>query len=324
MTKKIGKSKLNIELPIHYEQRYSLNISNSSDSVLSDGSSERNSEGNSDVSSECSLNLYDYPILMNGLLTNRKETINKIFKFLNNNISLINFRHVNDVLYITGFNHDESIVTKIEIDLKTVLKYYHLTENLNYTIYNIDSFNGYNCDLMNNNIGFEIIDNEIMLYSLNNITYFANKKEWLNKRFTYADFFQGVIPIQKNDPDNDIISSKLKHYPHTKITTLFKLSNQHINQLCHLISINDDVFTTLKYNKSKLYFNDYYFKNLISKPIDVFTQKSEIEIETNLLKNLIEIINNEKNSETYIEFSNKFLSVTLEDVMIKFKTEIYL
>lgn len=321
MTKKIGKSKLNIELPIHYEQRYSLNISNSSDSELSDRNSKRNSDGSSVYSS----NLYDYPILMSGLLVNRKETISKIFKFLNNNISLINFRHINNILYITGFNRDESVVTKIEIDLKTVLKYYNLTENLNYTIYNSNSFNVCDCDLTNNNIGFEIIEDEILLYSLNSIVYFANKKEWLNKRFTYAEFFQDVIPIQKNNPDNnDIIFSKLKHYPHTKITTLFKLSNQHINQLCHLISINDDVFTTLKYNKSRLYFNDYYFKNLISKPIDVFTQKSEIEIETNLLKNLFEIINNEKNSETYIEFSNNFLSITLDDVMIKFKTEIYL
>lgn len=324
MTKKIGKSKLGIELPIRYVQPYSLNISNSSESsnsVLSDGSSERNSDGSSVYNS----NLYDYPVLMSGLLANRKETISKIFNFLNHNISLINFRHSNNILYITGFNHDESVVSKIEIDLKTVLKYYNLTEDLNYTIYNLDTFSGYNLDLVNNNVGFEIIDCEILLYTLNSITYFANKKEWLKKRFTYADFLPDVIPIQKNYPDNnDVVFSKLKHYPRNKITTLFKLSNQHINQLCHLVSTNNDVFTTLKYNKFKLYFNDYYFKNLISKPIELFTQKNEIEVETNLLKNLLEVINNESNSETYIEFSNNYLSVTLDDVMIKFKTEIYL
>lgn len=325
----MSKSKLNIELPIRYVQQYSLNISDSSNPELSEGNSEDkskgNSEGSSDESSIYNSTICDYPVLMSGLLSNRKETISKIFKFLNNNLSLINFRHTNNILYITGFNHDESIVTKIEINLKTVLKYYNLIENLNYTIYNFNSFNCYDCDLTNNNIGFEIIDNEIILYTLNNITYFANKKEWLNKRFTYADFLPTVIPIQKNNPDNnDIIFSKLKHYPHNKITTLFKLSNQHINQLCHLVSTNIDVFTTLKYNKSRLYFNDYYFKNLISKPIEVFTQKSKIDVETNLLKNLLEVINNEKNSETYIEFSNNYLSVTLDDVMIKFKTEIYL
>ena len=321
MTNKGNRSKLNIELPIHYEEQCGFDISNSEDFILTDDSSHSNSEKFSKNNSYSNESAF----LMSGLLVNRKETINKIFKFLSSNISLINFNHINNVLHITGFNHDESIVVKIEINLKTVLRYYNLTENLNYTIYNHIPLCDYKCDLLNNNIGFDLTDSEIFLYLFNSSMYFADKNDWLNRRFTCADFFEDTIQIQKHNPKHiDIIYSKLKHYPTNKITTLFKLTNQHINQLYHLISINNDMFTTLKYNKSKLYFNEYSFKNQVSKPIDAFTQKNEIEIETNLLKNLIEIINNEKNSETYIEFSNKFLSVTLEDVMIKFKTEIYL
>ena len=81
---KIGKSKLNIELPIKVES------SSSSKSYLT-------------LSSDSSESKYT-GTLMYGLLTTRKETIDKIFKHLVRNSIMINFKHYNDRLFITSFD----------------------------------------------------------------------------------------------------------------------------------------------------------------------------------------------------------------------------
>lgn len=305
---KIGKSFLNQELSIRTES--------SSPSVLTSSISpfDFDSESPTTETKES---------LMAGLLVNRKNTLNKIFEHLLNNSISINITHNADKLLISGFDINDVVVNKIEIDLKHILKYYTSTQDLSYTI-SSEEF----CDLCvitDSNIGFNITQNEIEIYFVNKDVKFDSYDDWYDKHYKCLNGFTQKIPINLSYTQyNEMIKHKLNNFKIDDKCVVFKISNQHINQLYHFTTTELNEFIEFKYTKSKLYYKDYNFKNLNSTLLDVFSPKKEIEINTLLFRDLINIINNENNSETLIVFSESYLCVTLLDQAIDFKCIVYL
>lgn len=305
---KIGKSFLNQELSIRTES--------SSPSVLTYSISPFDFESDSPISET-------KESLMAGLLVNRKNTLNKIFEHLLNNSVSINITHNADKLLISAFDINDVVVNKIEIDLKWVLKYYTSTQDLSYTI-NSEELSDLRV-ITDSNIGFNITQNEIEIYFVNKNVKFDSYDDWYNKHYKCLNGFTQKIPINLSYTQyNEMIKHKLNNFKIDDKCVVFKFSNQHINQLYHFAVTELSEFIEFKYTKTKLYYKDYNFKNLNSTMLDVFSQKKEIEISTHLFRDLINIINNENNSETLILFSESYLCITLLDQVIDFKCIVYL
>lgn len=305
---KIGKSFLKQELSIRTES--------SSPSVLTYSISPFDFESDSPISET-------KESLMAGLLVNRKNTLNKIFEHLLNNSVSINITHNADKLLISAFDINDVVVNKIEIDLKWVLKYYTSTQDLSYTI-NSEELSDLRV-ITDSNIGFNITQNEIEIYFVNKTVKFDSYDDWYNKHYKCLNGFTQKIPINLSYTQyNEMIKHKLNNFKIDDKCVVFKFSNQHINQLHHFAATELNEFIEFKYTKSKLYYRDYNFKNLNSTMLDVFSQKKEIEISTHLFRDLINIINNENNSETLILFSESYLCITLLDQVIDFKCIVYL
>lgn len=305
---KIGKSFLNQELSIRTES--------SSPSVLTNSISPSDFESDSPISET-------KESLMAGLLVNRKNTLNKIFEHLLDNSISINITHNDDKLLISAFDINDVVVNKIEIDLKGVLKYYTSPQDLSYTI-NSEELSNLRV-ITDNNIGFNITQNEIEIYFVNKNVKFDSYDDWYNKHYKCLNMFTQKILINLSYTQyNEMIKHKLNNFKIDDRCVVFKISNQHINQLYHFITTELNEFIEFKYTRSKLYYKDYNFKNLNSTMLDMFSQKKEMEISTHLFKDLINIINNENNSETLILFSDSYLCVTLLDKVIDFKCIVYL
>lgn len=305
---KIGKSFLNQELSIRTES--------SSPSVLTNSISPSDFESDSPISET-------KESLMAGLLVNRKNTLNKIFEHLLNNSISINITHNDDKLLISAFDINDVVVNKIEIDLKCVLKYYTSPQDLSYTI-NSEELSNLRV-ITDSNIGFNITQNEIDIYFVNKNVKFDSYDEWYNKHYKCLNMFTQKIPINITyNQYNEMIKHKLNNYKIDDKCLIFKFSRQHINQLYHFASIEIDDFFKFKYTKTKLYYKDYSFKNLNSTLLDIFSPKKEIEINTTLFKNLLNIINNENCSEINLLLFDDYLCVTLLDQVIDFKCIVYL
>lgn len=305
---KIGKSFLNQELSIRTES--------SSPSVLTNSISPSDFESDSPISEI-------KESLMSGLLVNRKNTLNKIFEHLLNNSISINITHNDDKLLISAFDINDVVVNKIEIDLKGVLKYYTSPQDLSYTI-NSEELSNLRV-ITDNNIGFNITQNEIEIYFVNKNVKFDSYDDWYNKHYKCLNMFTQKILINLSYTQyNEMIKHKLNNFKIDDRCVVFKISNQHINQLYHFTTTELNEFIEFKYTRSKLYYKDYNFKNLNSTMLDMFSQKKEMEISTHLFRDLINIINNENNSETLIMISDSYLCVTLLDKVIDFKCIVYL
>lgn len=305
---KIGKSFLNQELSIRTES--------SSPSVLT------NSTSPFDI-------LSDSPIsetkesLMAGFLIERMDTLNKIFKHLLTISTALNITHDVDKLLISAFDFDDVVVNKIKIDLKGILKYYTSTRYMSYTI-NTEELSNL-CIDSENNIGFNISQNEIEIYLVNKKVRFDSYDDWYDKHCKCLNKFTKKIPINISYSQyNEMIKHKLNNFKIDDKCVIFKFSNQHINQLYHFAVTESNEFFEFKYTKTKLYYKDYGFKNLNSTLLDIFSPKKEIEINTTLFKNLMNIINNEHHSEIILLLSDDYLCVTLFDQTINFECIVYL
>lgn len=298
--KNIGRSKLNMELSIKNES--------SSSSII-----------NLTVDSDSSETKYT-GTLMCGLLTNRKETINKIFNHLIHNSSTINVKHHNNKLIITSFNINDTITNNIEIELQSILKYYIPTHDFSYNI-STNLLTNYEYNINENNIGFNITENNISIYQLNNNEYFENIDSWLekhNKKIKNPNY-KIQITLSSNY-GNELYKNRFNEYINKNNNPiLFQLSNQSLNQLYHFIALDKNELINLKYSKQKLYYNSYSFKNENKSKFEFFPNKYEIKINNSILKNIITIINNEDNSKKIILFYENSIGFWLLDNDIIFK-----
>lgn len=305
---KIGKSFLNQELSIRTES--------SSPSVLTYSISPFDVESDSPISET-------KESLMAGFLIERMNTLNKIFKHLSAISTTINIVHDGDKLLISAFDINDVVVNKIEIDLKYTLKYYTSTQDVSYTI-NTEELSSLYID-PESNIGFNITQNEIEIYLVNKNVRFNSYDDWYDKHYKCLNGFTQKIPINISYSQyNEMIKHKLNNFKIDDKCVIFKFSRQHINQLYHFAVTESNEFFEFKYTKTKLYYKDYSFKNSNSTLMDVFSPKKEIEINTSLFKNLMNIINNEYYSEISLLLSDEYLCVTLLDQMINFKCIVYL
>ena len=302
---KIGKSKLNIELPIKVES----NSSSKSYLTLSSDSSESEYTGT----------------LMYGLLTTRKETIDKIFRHLSHNSIMINFKHYNDKLFITSFDKNETILSSVEINLKYILKYYIPTFDFSYNI-STNLLQEYSCNFFKNHIGFSITNSDILFYPIDTNMYFENVDKWLEFHDKNIKEFHFKIPISlSSDYGNELYRNKLIEISNRNNTPIvFQLSNQNINQLYHFITSDKNEFIELKYTKQKLYYKEYAFKNENNNKFELFPNKHGIDINKLVLMDVINIINNEDNSEKILLFYENSLGIWLIDEIFRFKCTIEL
>ena len=80
----------------------------------------------------------------------------------------------------------------------------------------------------------------------------------------------------------------------------------------------------MKYTKQKLYYKEYTFKNENNNKFELFSNKHEIDINKLVLIDVINIINNEDNSEKIILFYENSLGIWLIDEIFRFKCTIEL